>query len=231
MSLYNNERLSKTFEIPGFPGYTFNAQGEIFKDGKYKVVSCKAGRSAKVIIRVNKKMYTLGLATLVAEQFVPNPRKYKYIIFRDRDHHNCDSKNLAWVDADTYFEYCCPRTKRGKSKIVVDRQEAIRKAKDINLKQYYVTLDEYWIQEAWKGIDKEMSEFSFWESVMSEVYCQFVDRVKRFSILGNPVGLMWYYAKGEFIKLKKEISPNLPYKKLVSTDETLRNIRRNMLDN
>jgi len=207
-------------EIPGFPGYTFTSDGKVFKNGIAKVVSCKPGRSAKVVIRVNRKMYTLGLAKLIAEQFISNPRHYKRIIFKDRDHHHCTKDNIAWVDEDTYFFYCCPT--REHRRIVHTQEFAIANARDTELKQYYMTLDDFWLQEIWKKIDQDLSKFYFWRQVMSACYMHFLDRVKRFSILGNPSRLMWYYAKGEFIKIKKEISPHLPFRMLLQTDESLR---------
>jgi hypothetical protein len=214
----------ETVELPGFPGYTVSPNGKVFKNGKPKVVSCKKGRSAKVIIRINRKMYTLGLATLIAELFIPNPWNYSHIIFKDYDHHNCTKDNIAWVDDDVYFFYCT-RGKR-KAKIILPREEAARKATDINMHAYYKTLDEEWLSEAWKKIHKEMTEFSFWPDVMSVVYMHFMDRARRFSILGDPAKLMWFYAKAEWLHQRKEISPNMPYKKLVQSDESLRNPKR-----
>jgi hypothetical protein len=209
-------------QVPGHPRYTFTSDGRVFKDGIEKTVSCKKNRSAKVVIRINHKMYTLGLAKLIAEAFIPNPRNYKRIIFKDRDHHNCRKDNIAWVDEETFFFYCYPTRKH---RLIVNTQEfAIANAKDAVMKQYYITLDEYWLEEAWKEVNQRLSEYSFWPKVMSAVYIHFLGRAKRFSIMGRPTGLMWYYARSELIKLKKEISPNLPYKKLMQTDESLRDV-------
>lgn len=209
-------------KVPGFPRYTFTPDGRVFKDGVEKTVSCKKGRSAKVVIRHRRKMYTFGLAKLIAVAFIPNPRKYKRIIFKDRDHHNCNKDNIAWVDEVTFFFYCYPTRKH---RLIVNTPEyAIENAKDHIMLQYYKTRDEYWLEEAWKDINKRYSTFSFWPKIMSACYIHFMDRARRFSIMGNPAGLLWYYAKAEIIKLKKEISPNLPYEKLMQTDESLRDI-------
>lgn len=210
--------------VPGFSNYTFTSDGKVFKDGVPKVVSCKRGRSAKVIIRLHYKMYTLGLARLIAEHFIPNPWNYKRVIFKDRNHHNCTKDNIAWVDEEVYFFYCCPTQNRGRKKIIHTQEFAIENAKDDEVRQYYITLDEFWVNEIWKRIDDDLSKFYFWRQVSSEVYLHFIDRINRFSILGNPAALMWYYARGELIKLKKQISPNIPMKKLWQTDESLRNV-------
>jgi hypothetical protein len=213
--------------IPGFPDYTFTSDGRVFKNGVPKIVSCKKGRSAKVVIRLNYKMYTLGLARLIAEQFIPNPWRYKRVIFKDRNHHNCTKDNIAWVDEETYFYYCCPDYKRGIGRKILHTQEyAVENTRDPELKRYYMTLDEYWRDEAWNKVDQEMSDFNFWPQVKSEVYLRFIDRVERFSILDNPAPLMWHYAKWEWVKLKKQISPHLPTKKLRQIDESLRNMRQ-----
>ncbi len=78
-------------KVPGFPGYLIRSDGKaFFADGKEKVVSCKKGRSAKLIIRVNYKMYTMGFATLIAKAFITNPWEYTLVIFKDRNHLNRD---------------------------------------------------------------------------------------------------------------------------------------------
>jgi hypothetical protein len=110
--------------IPGFPDYQVSNDGTLYKKGIPKKASCKKGRSAKVVIRKNRKMYTLGLGILVARLFVANPHNYKRIIFKDRNHHNCKDRNIAWVDEEIYFFYCCP-TGRGRPKIVHTKEYAV----------------------------------------------------------------------------------------------------------
>ena len=218
-------KQSKQIQIPDFPEYTFTCEGRVYKNGKEKTVSKKEGRSAKVIIRRNNKMYTLGLATLIAEHFIPNPFNHKRVIFKDRNNHHCTKENIAWVDDETHFFYCCPYSKRGRPKITHSKEYALKHAKDANLLRFYGTGDEYWLNITWNEIDKNMSELKFWPRVMSACYLHFIERANRYSILGNPSALMWYYAKSEYYKFKKEISTDIPFKKLVQTDESLRNKR------
>jgi hypothetical protein len=217
-------------EVPGFPGYFIRSDGRaFFADGKEKIVSCKKGRSAKLVIRVNYKMYTLGFATLIAEAFIPNPLKYTRIIFKDRNHHHCHKNNIAWVDDETYFFWCCHAengTPMGRPRIYIDRDVAVKSSTDENLKNYYATLEDQWLEKAWKELDGNLSELRYWREVKSAVYLHFIDRVKRFSISGKPAALMYYYAKAEHIKLKKTISPNIPFRKLLQTDESLRVIAK-----
>lgn len=214
-------------EIPGFPGYEIKYDGRVFKYGKEKIVSCKKGRSAKVVIMVNHKMYTLGLATLIADAFIPNPFKFTRIIFKNRNHHNCHADNIAWVDDETYFYYCCKGViKRGRPKIFIERNEAIRLCSDENLRNYYISLDELWLQEAWNEIEKDFSQFDYWPEVKTEIYLYFIERCKRFSILHKPTAILYYRMRGEYLNQKKEISCRLPLKKLLQTDESLRIIGR-----
>lgn len=222
-----DEQLQLT-EVPGFPGYFIRSDGKaFFADGKEKIVSCKKGRSAKLIIRKNYKMYTLGMATLIAHAFIPNPWKHTLVIFKNRNHHNCHKNNIAWVDNETYNYYCTfgkRGNQKGRSKVYIDRDEAIKLCTDENLKRYYGTLNEYWIEVAWKEIEKSLSELHYWRQVKSETYLYFIDRVKRFSILGTPRSLMYIFAKWQFINQRKTISPHIARKTILQLDESLRMI-------
>lgn len=222
---------SETKQIPGFPTYAVRSDGKVFKNGVEKVISCKKGRSAKVVIRKNNKMYTLGLATLIAEAFIPNPFNHTRIIFKDRNHHNCHKNNIAWVDDETYFYYCCKGViKRGKPKIYMERDVAIQSCTDENLRNYYISLNEEWLQESWKEIDKDFSKYQFWPQVKSEIYLYFIARCKRFSILNKPTSILYYRMRGQYLSQKKEISPHLPFKKLIKIDESMRTIGQTMYE-
>jgi len=217
-------------EVPGFPGYLIRSDGRaFFSDGREKVISCKKGRSAKLIIRVNYKMYTLGFATLIAEAFIPNPWKHTLVIFKDRNHHNCHKNNIAWVDNETYNYYCTLGKRgnlRGRPKIYVNREDAIQTCTDQYLKNYYTSLDERWMNASWAEVDKRLSDLHYWREVKSEVYLYYIDRIKRFSILGDPAALMYIYAKWQHVKLKKTISPPIPLRKILQIDESLRTITK-----
>lgn len=218
-------------DIAGFPGYTIRSDGKVYKHGVEKTVSCKIGRSAKVIIRIDRKMFTLGLATLIANAFIPNPNKFHHIIFKDKNHHNCHRNNIAWVDKQTFFYYCCKgNIKRGRPKIHIDRNVAIQNCNDENLRNYYISLNDEWLAEAWKEIDLDLSRFDYWLKIKSEVYIYFIDRVKRYSILCRPSAILHFYARGQYITLKKTISPYLPFRKLLQTDESMRILGQNEYD-
>ena len=212
-------------EVPGFPGYFIRSDGKAFlADGKEKAVSCKRGRSAKLIIRVNYKMYTLGFATLIAKAFLPNPWEYTLVIFKDRNHHNCHKDNIAWVDNETYNFYCTlgKRVSKGRPKIYIERERAIEICTDENLRNYYITLDEAWAATAWQEIDEGLSSLRYWKEVKGQVYLYFVDRIKRFSILGTPRRLLYIYAKYQYLNHRKTLNHSVKLSDILKIDESLR---------
>ncbi|HWC54994.1 MAG TPA: hypothetical protein VG676_15515 [Chitinophagaceae bacterium] len=208
-------------EMPDFPGYYVTPAGVVYYGDRIIKPFCKKGKAPLIRVRAWGKRRTLGLATLVAEHFVPNPRKYKRIIFKDRNNQNCSADNIAWVDMETYTYYCTGH--KGK-KLYVDRGEAIKKCTDDNLRMYYKTLDEYWLHECWNNIEKKIC-IPNWEEFRADSYLYFIDRAQRFSILKSPVGLVVMHLKTLKEKLRKEISPDMPLSVLRRTDDSLRNIK------
>ena len=165
-----------------------------------------------------------GLATLIASHFIPNPKNHQYIIFKDRNNQNCVRENIAWVDGETFAWYSgITKNCKGRGKIVLEREHAIKLCSDVYLKEYYKTLDESWLHHCWQEIEKRVTHF-YWNVYRSELYLYFIDRAKRFSITKDPLGLLLGYIKGLKAKLRKEISPDIPYALLVKTDESLREI-------
>jgi hypothetical protein len=225
--------MNQRVQIPGFPDYSFNELGELFKNGEPKKVSYKRrGRrksSPQVIIRLHGKCYNFGLAKLIADEFIPNPHDYQYIIFKDGNSHNCQKQNIAWVDSEVYMYYCT-RGKR-KPKIINERTFAIENCTDFNLRNYYLTLDGEWLHEAWKKVEDDFSKFKFWRAVAGEAYIKFIERAKRFSIWSKPEGIVWFIAKGERVNLEKTISPYWPIDRLIQVDESLRVIGQDIKDN
>ncbi len=213
-------------ELPDFPGYYVTQQGVIYHGDKILKAICRRGNAPVVKLRIPGTAAGIyrfcGLATLVAENFIPNPRHYKRIIFKDRNNQNCTATNIAWVDQETYTYYCTAH--KGGKKLVIDREEAIRQCTDQYLKMYYKTLDEYWLHECWNEVEKEIYVYD-WEEFRSDCYIYFLDRAKRFSILKKPAGMLAMHIKGLREKLRKEISPDMPFSRLVATDESLRHTR------
>jgi hypothetical protein len=216
--------------VNGYPDYFISPKGIVYKGDKAVRLIRKKGKSIKVKLRLDswpaKQYKWYGLATLLAEHFIPNPKKCKKIIFKDRNNQNCVMENIAWVDGETFVFYSGlnqAATKR--KKIVLDRYEAAKVCTDMYLKKYYETLDEMWLQECWAVVEKEMTDFKNWHNYRSETYLYFMDRAKRFSLVRKPTGLLRIYMKGLKVALYKEISCHLPLGKMVQVDESLRNIQ------
>ena len=194
--------------IESFPGYYLTPNGTVYKGHKIIQPMNKKGATLKVRLRLKgwpqgKFMY-LGLAKLLATHFIPNPRHHKHVIFKDRNNRNCVISNIAWVDGETFAFYS--GISKGAKKIVLNREEAIRKCTDPLLKEYYKTLDESWLHDCWKGLEERVA-LPKWEFYKAECYIYFLDRAKRFSLLKDPIGLILAYTKGLREKLRQEIQP------------------------
>src|SRR5574338_676731 len=134
--------------LQGYPGYYITANGILYKGNRIIKPVIKKDRSLKVRIRKAGSDRCFGLAKLVAEHFIPNPHHLRYIIFKDRNNQNCRADNIAWVDGETFIYYCGIHI--GGRKIILPREEAIRRCTDIYLRNYYQTLDESWLHECWE---------------------------------------------------------------------------------
>lgn len=118
--------------IEGYPGYYITPAGVIYKGDRIvkPVEKRDKSKSLKVRIRQGGTDKFFGLAKLVAEHFIQKPDKhYRYIIFKDRNNRNFRMDNIAWVDGETFIHYCGIHT--GGKKIVLPREEAIRRCKNI----------------------------------------------------------------------------------------------------
>lgn len=104
--------------VHGFPGYFITKEGVVYKTDRI-IKPMKGTRGClRVKLRyptASRQYMRAGLATLVAEHFVHNPNKgrNKYVIFKDRDRHNCHAANLAWVDGETFMYYSTAANSRG----------------------------------------------------------------------------------------------------------------------
>lgn len=210
--------------LNGFPGYYITANAVVYRGSRIIKPVAKKNKSLKIRIRKGGGDRIFGLAKLVAEHFIAKPHShYHHIIFKDRNNHNCRVHNIAWVDGETFIYYCGIHS--GPKKIILPREEAIRGCTNIYLRRYYQTLDESWLHECWNELEKKIT-LENWNSYRSECYMYFFDRARRFSVLRNPLGLVLHYVKGVRAKLWKEISPAMPMRAVVRTDESLRNLKR-----
>lgn len=209
-----------------FAGYYITANGVVYRGNRIIKPVAKKKQSLKIRIRQGGCDRCFGLARLVADHFIANPRHCRHIIFKDRNNHNCRAENISWVDGETYIRYCGIHT--GPKKVILAREEAIKSCTDVFLKNYYKTLDENWLHECWEQVEKRM-KLPDWSACKSECYLYFIDRARRFSLLKDPVGLMLTYMRGVRAKIKIEISPDMPAKAVVRTDESLRNLKSRLI--
>jgi len=204
------------------PGYFISPAGLLYKGNKLLKVNLKQGRAPIVQLRcayaAGGYRY-LGLATLLASHFIPNPRRHKYIIFKDRNHHNCTLGNIAWVDAQTYMLYCVKQL--GGKKIQGTREEAIGRCTEEHLLMYYKTGDESWLHHYWEQLEKRVRRRD-WNEYRAECYLYFIDRARRFSLYHDPIGLMMLHCRKLRSQAYRQMSGHIPVRKLLQTDECLR---------
>lgn len=209
--------------LKGYPSYYITPSGVLYKGNRIRKPSIRKGKAVRIRIWQNGGYKFLGLATVLAEHFIPNPRNYSKIIFKDRNRHNCCVENIAWVDGQTFIYYSGIYSKGIKKKVLL-RDVAIKQCKNPYLLRYYQTLDEYWLHECWQELEKNITLYN-WNDYRSECYLYFIDRAKRFSITGDPLGLMLLYMKGVRNKVREEISPYMPISAVKRSDESLRIIK------
>jgi len=208
--------------IDEFPGYFITPSGVVYREAFIVKSAMRTNKSPKICLRLNNRHAKYaGVASLVATYFVPNPRNYTRVIFKDRNRHNCHYTNLAWVDNETWMFYC--GTLKGGKKLVFTREEAIQRCTDVHMLNYYKSLDEYWLHECWKEIEAAIS-IADWPQLRSECYMYFIDRVQRFSILKNPLFVILSCVRNMRNKIRKEISPTMHASVVRKNDESLRNL-------
>jgi hypothetical protein len=93
-------------EIPSFPGYECNMFGEIRTTERTK--HFYRGKKEKLpIVKMNTKFFgailwrngkkkRVCIHKLIAETWLPNPLKYKFVMHLDGDHFNNSVFNLEW---------------------------------------------------------------------------------------------------------------------------------------
>jgi hypothetical protein len=196
-------------KIIGFENYTLDNQGNVYKNNT--LLKCRiAKKDGKLYKSIRlfyepKKYIQKNIATLVAEYFVkPKSTAHKFIIFKDRDTFNCAYTNLAWVDGETFAYYS--GLKGGIFAIKKnDMEVAIATAKDIYLTSYYRTGKEDFLHQRFLQIDKQLSHIKNWNEIKSFCFIQFIERARRYSILGDAKGFVINYIKCEQHRLERNL--------------------------
>lgn len=80
-----------------FENYLVSNKGRIYNILLKKEMKVIYSKGFKIIrITMNFKTYTVLVHRVVAELFIDNPLKYKYVLFKDNNKSNCDVTNLFW---------------------------------------------------------------------------------------------------------------------------------------
>ena len=195
--------------IKEFPDYSITSCGKVYKGNKQISTYPVDRGNGKLYIRVNfciggGKAIRRNVATLIATHFIDNPKKHRNLIFKDRNPLNVNVNNLMWLDNNNYRTYC--GLHKFTTTINGNRLDAAnRQNKCLDLRNYYITLDEKYLHKSRLKIEDEL--FKNFEHKLPEMEKYFYDRAKRFSIYGCPKGLVIMYSKG--IKNKIQYNENL----------------------
>lgn len=92
-------------QVPGYANCFVTPEGEVYNNGILKVPIIKGNKAPKVRLQENGIAKEYGLATLVAQLFVPNPYQYTKVICKDGNNRNCYSSNLLWVCNREYVRH------------------------------------------------------------------------------------------------------------------------------
>ncbi len=165
--------------------YSISEYGDVYRNGgKIKPILRKD--KGTLIVFIGKRK---ALATLVAEHFLPKS-KNKNLIFKDKNRINVHYSNLMWLDNFNYRTYCGLHLTKKK---IGCRLKASLMAKCEYLKKYYLTLDDEYLFQSWEIVKQRLS-YKF-DNYLDEMYLYFIDRSTRFTLIGDPAGLMLCYKK------------------------------------
>lgn len=87
-------------EIPGFPHYYINTEGEVFSDkrGNFHLLSVITSPNGyKSVCLSNPTRQTIPIAYLLALTYLPNPNHKSKVTFRDSNPKNLDIMNIKWI--------------------------------------------------------------------------------------------------------------------------------------
>jgi hypothetical protein len=156
-------------------------------------------------IYINGKRVQRYAAKLVARCLIPNRFNFKFIEFIDGNKLNCHPSNIKWIsnkqDAEKRKSY---DNWHGKKKTST-REEAIEKCTCPILKEYYLTLDIEVINRYFCEIFKQVRKSI--KQMIGIAYLYVVDKIKRFTLLGNIKG--YIYAMEKFIKCDTKINKTM----------------------
>jgi len=88
-------------DIKDFPNYKINKKGEIFSKLRNRLLSVNICKYRRIILRNNKKSYTMCIHRLLGLQYLDNPDNLPCIDHINRNKLDNSLSNLRWVSYNT----------------------------------------------------------------------------------------------------------------------------------
>lgn len=109
-------------DVPGWPKYAVNTEGEVLNKitGKYVSPWKHTGKGStylRVTLRDKGRRLNARVHRLVAMAFIPNPDKHSDVDHIDGDTFNNNVENLEWVPSEENIQRMHSRIKRQKDPI------------------------------------------------------------------------------------------------------------------
>ena len=116
-------------------GYSVSNSGEIRNDTNGRILKHQVDSKGFHRVMIGKKHYSIH--RLVAIAYIPNPKNFPNVIFKDLDKENITTNNLQWsIEQNNYTVQCAKERKYKNIKIIEGMIRAInfnknRSAKDL----------------------------------------------------------------------------------------------------
>lgn len=101
----NRYEISNYGNIRSLYKYDVNKRKYILRKIPYNMKVANDKGYLKLNLKINGKRKTKYIHRLVAEAFIPNPKKYKEVNHIDSNPTNCNVNNLEWCDRSYNIKY------------------------------------------------------------------------------------------------------------------------------
>ena len=101
----NHYEISNYGNVRSLYKYDVNKRKYILRKVPYNMKVVNDRGYLKLHLKINGKRKTKYIHRLVAEAFIPNPKKYKEVNHIDSNPSNCNVNNLEWCDRSYNIKY------------------------------------------------------------------------------------------------------------------------------
>ena len=101
----NHYEISNYGNVRSLYKYDVNKRKYILRKIPYNMEDVNDRGYLKLHLKINGKRKTKYIHRLVAEAFIPNPKKYKEVNHIDSNPSNCNVNNLEWCDRSYNIKY------------------------------------------------------------------------------------------------------------------------------